>query len=178
MINIKSVARREELPYTLNGSVGSGGYATVLDVSRDQDGVQFAMKVMHTQKRNRSFIMETLLEEVKNIQALQDHHHFIRVYEAYETKTEVGLLVWPLADQRSLAHCLEEYLESDDSSFAPIFDRAFGCLASGLAFMHEKHIRHKDIKPANILVHAGKVLCESSTSLNSTSPALTLDHHC
>ena len=28
----------------------------------------------------------------------------------------------------------------------------FGCLASGLAFIHSKRIRHKDIKPANILV--------------------------
>lgn len=160
MTNLKSVARRENLPYKLNGSVGAGGYATVLDVTRVEDGAQCAMKVMHTQKRTRKFLMDTIREEVKNIQALQDHHHFIRVLEAYETKTEVGLVLRPLASQRSLAHCLEEYLETGDANFVLIFDRAFGCLASGLAFMHSKNIRHKDIKPDNILIHEGEVLCE------------------
>ena len=39
-----------------------------------------------------------------------------------------------------------------------ILQRAIGCLASGLAFMHEQTIRHKDIKPQNILIHGGSVL--------------------
>lgn len=37
-------------------------------------------------------------------------------------------------------------------------ERAFGCLAMGLAFLHEKKVRHKDIKPRNILVHRGTVI--------------------
>jgi serine/threonine protein kinase len=35
--------------------------------------------------------------------------------------------------------------------------RAFGCLASGLAFMHDQNIKHKDINPKNILVHKPRV---------------------
>lgn len=34
----------------------------------------------------------------------------------------------------------------------------FGCLARALQFLHEQSIRHKDIKPDNILVHQGNVL--------------------
>jgi hypothetical protein len=34
----------------------------------------------------------------------------------------------------------------------------FGCLVSGLAYLHNLGIRHRDIKPANILVNAEKVL--------------------
>ena len=34
----------------------------------------------------------------------------------------------------------------------------FGCLTRALEFLHEQHIRHKDIKPSNILVHRGNVL--------------------
>lgn len=33
----------------------------------------------------------------------------------------------------------------------------FGCLASGLAYLHSNKIRHKDIKPTNILVRYGCV---------------------
>lgn len=36
-----------------------------------------------------------------------------------------------------------------------VIRQGFGCLASGLAFMHRKRIRHKDVKPQNILVHQG-----------------------
>jgi serine/threonine protein kinase len=34
---------------------------------------------------------------------------------------------------------------------------AYGCLASGLAFMHAHRIRHRDIKPENILIHSSAV---------------------
>jgi serine/threonine protein kinase len=34
----------------------------------------------------------------------------------------------------------------------------FGCLGYALKYLHEKRVRHKDIKPKNILVHSGSVL--------------------
>jgi serine/threonine protein kinase len=37
-------------------------------------------------------------------------------------------------------------------------ERAFGCLAAGLAFIHKNRVRHKDIKPSSILIHRGNIL--------------------
>ncbi|KAF2198638.1 kinase-like protein, partial [Delitschia confertaspora ATCC 74209] len=34
----------------------------------------------------------------------------------------------------------------------------FGCLARALEFLHEQKVRHKDIKPHNILIDRGNVL--------------------
>ncbi|KAF2257373.1 kinase-like protein [Trematosphaeria pertusa] len=34
----------------------------------------------------------------------------------------------------------------------------FGCLAASLAYLHDNSVRHKDIKPQNILVRSGNVL--------------------
>jgi serine/threonine protein kinase len=39
-----------------------------------------------------------------------------------------------------------------------VLKRAFGCLASGLAFIHRSKIRHKDIKTQNILLYNGRIL--------------------
>lgn len=36
--------------------------------------------------------------------------------------------------------------------------KTFGCLSTALKFIHRHMIRHKDVKPANILLHDGKVL--------------------
>jgi serine/threonine protein kinase len=36
--------------------------------------------------------------------------------------------------------------------------RFFGCLCSGVLYLHENKVRHKDIKPANILVKESTVL--------------------
>jgi serine/threonine protein kinase len=39
-----------------------------------------------------------------------------------------------------------------------VLEQASGCLSSGLAYMHDKGICHKAIKPANILIHQGIVI--------------------
>jgi serine/threonine protein kinase len=58
--------------------------------------------------------------------------------------------------------------------------QAFGCLAGGLAFLHERNVRHKDIKKGNILVHQNQVLFadfgfsfDSSDLENSTTTGPT-----
>jgi serine/threonine protein kinase len=53
---------------------------------------------------------------------------------------------------------LSAYLASTDTTRYKELRTFFGCLARALAFLHEQSIRHKDIKPSNILVHGGNVL--------------------
>lgn len=55
-------------------------------------------------------------------------------------------------------------LKTNPQQYAPqilkmtrVLYRAFECLASGLAFMHQSNIRRKNIKPQNILIHQGRV---------------------
>jgi serine/threonine protein kinase len=94
---------------------------------------------------------------------LASHHHIIQVFATYIAHRELALILSPVADGGDLHDFLGNY--QDAGIHAPgrgektlILYRAFGCLASGLAFMHGQRVRHKDIKPQNILVHQGSVL--------------------
>jgi serine/threonine protein kinase len=74
-------------------------------------------------------------------------------------------LLQPNANEVDLKRFIGEYLnESSEevesassnsrlNSMTPMLEQGFGCLTAGLAFMHEKKIRHKDIKLRNISVH-------------------------
>lgn len=55
---------------------------------------------------------------------------------------------------------LSRYLKCDSFSDEDIsMLRGFlGCLVNAVAFLHSKNIRHKDLKPGNILIHDSTVL--------------------
>lgn len=135
-------------------------------------------------KRSRGAIQRIYENGIKVPGRLEEHHHIIRVFATYIAKREAGLLLEPVADGGDLDHFLEhveelQIVNSEDSRLRElrlVLQRAFGCLAGGLAFMHQRRVRHKDIKPQNILVHRGCFLytdfgysLDSSQFSNSTT---------
>jgi serine/threonine protein kinase len=72
---------------------------------------------------------------------------------SYTDPKYMGLIMSPIADMD-----LSAYLVGADKARYKELRTFFGCLAWALAFLHEQSIRHKDIKPSNILVHSGNVL--------------------
>jgi serine/threonine protein kinase len=170
MCPIKDVQRREDLPYDFVGHLGRGGDGVVWEVERRSDKFRFAMKVMYTDRRTRRALEQTLVTEVETIERLESHHHFIKLYDAYKTTRELGLVIWPVADGGSLKDYLEDYCEEGSKSSAQtsVLCRAFGCLIEGLSFMYRHRIRHKDVKPGNILVHQGKVMCKYKSAFCSS----------
>jgi serine/threonine protein kinase len=105
--------------------------------------------------------------EVKIIRSLESHRHIVGVHATYLTRRDFGILLDPVASDGDLEEFLAEYKRhKEDSTVADArtvamtstLERAFGCLAAGLAFIYEKRVRHKDIKSRNILVHNGVIL--------------------
>ncbi|KAI0886486.1 kinase-like protein [Annulohypoxylon maeteangense] len=90
------------------------------------------------------------------------HHnnfrHFVKLIASYTTEGYVGMLLSPSADYN-----LAEYLDFVHTNQTPpnMIDLRgfFGCLITALAHLHYvEQIRHKDIKPKNILVRGKTVL--------------------
>jgi len=99
---------------------------------------------------------DSLNKFVAEIQILKrlKHHHIVRFVGSYTDPRYIGLLMSPVA-----LTDLRTYMQNATSSDYPHLRTSFGCLAKALEFLHSQKIRHKDIKPANILIdNVGKVL--------------------
>ncbi|KAH7082031.1 kinase-like domain-containing protein, partial [Paraphoma chrysanthemicola] len=165
-------AEETALPYVHRRYLGKGGYGLVEEVEDRMTGRVFARKVFHPRKRERARMREMFENEVDNTRAVEKHHHMVRLYATYTTKDTLAMIMMPVADGGDLEKFLDDVNQyrnvhasqiSGHEASQMLWKRgilymAFGCLAAGLMFMHDQKIRHKDIKPSNILIHGGKVL--------------------
>jgi serine/threonine protein kinase len=153
----------ERLPFVQIKVLGSGQSASVDEVRYTHTGAVFARKtITFPGLRDRHVREEYFNNEVSIMRNLKGHRHIIKLYATWVWKKQFGLILDPAANGGSLDHYLVNYweaLEKPNVSKIKIetmrmgLERAFGCLANGLAYIHKHGIRHRDIKPPNILMH-------------------------
>ncbi|KAK8076719.1 hypothetical protein PG994_003991 [Apiospora phragmitis] len=81
-------------------------------------------------------------KELKSLKKLS--HHVVKLVGSYTDPTSLGIIMSPIADMD-----LQAYLNSKGWILN---------MATALAYIHGKNIRHKDIKPNNVLVKGDRVL--------------------
>ena len=77
---------------------------------------------------------------------------------------QYGIILKP-AGSTDLARLLERYCKKEPTnngssarhSHKPSLLTVFGCLSQGLVYIHARQMRHKDIKPSNVLYMKGRV---------------------
>lgn len=159
-----------QLPFRTLGRLGDGSFGTVEKVA-NADGVAYARKILSFHPTKDRIEKEKIFHrEVDIIKSLSKHHHIVQVFATYITLTEFALLLFPVADGGNLNDFLSVYWDEQHrfwstrtmtetwKAMRQEIQRSFGCLASGLAFMHKRKIRHRDISPRNILVHEGRIV--------------------
>lgn len=105
---------------------------------------------------------EEMIEEVAHLQRLS-HAHVVRGVGTYVFKKELAILLYP-ATAYNLESFMDEFTgQKGGMGLLPEENRNrnhkmqalrqfFKCLASAVAFVHGKLIKHMDIKPTNILI--------------------------
>ena len=173
-----STHRNSKVPpfkITTHLPVTQGSFGEVESVLHPKTGLVFARKIMkrscndtmseNQAQADRQWRLEHFKNEVEILQKL-DHKHLVRFCGSYTDANAFALLVQPVAE-RTLHELLVEadHLSMEDSA---MLDKSFGCLAFGLAWLHSKLIRHKDIKPANILISEGSMLfCDFGSAMDA-----------
>lgn len=147
--------RGEALPFEERGILGSGGFGQVDKVLSLISFKEYARKRV---SRKQAFggrgteAMKQFVAEIAILKRLK-HCHVVELLGSYTDPKYIGLIMSPVADID-----LSTYLLQADSSKCGELRTFFGCLARGLEFLHGEKVRHKDIKPGNVLVRKGKVL--------------------
>ncbi|KAF2838773.1 kinase-like protein [Patellaria atrata CBS 101060] len=145
-----------QVPLRKCAELGKGASGYVDMVMSTISWKEYARKLI---PRGRTFrrdheMLQTFERELGALKKLS-HHHIIELIGSYTDPKYVAIIMSPVADCS-----LKELLQSESlivakQSFVRTF---FGCLAAALSYLHKMEIRHKDIKPQNVLVKDNKVL--------------------
>jgi serine/threonine protein kinase len=92
--------------------------------------------------------VKRFVAEIEILKRLK-HDHIVKFVGSYTD----ALIMTPIADGD-----LAIYMVEATSAKFPELRTFFGCLATAIDYLHSQGIRHKDIKPTNILVSNGTVL--------------------
>jgi len=90
----------------------------------------------------------------------------VKLAGSYTDKRFVAIIMLPVADMNLQTFLENADLDDTSRSFLRPF---FGCLTSALSYLHDNRIRHKDVKPSNVLIKHDQVyLTDFGTSLDWT----------
>jgi serine/threonine protein kinase len=146
----------EQVPFKALRVLGHGSFGIVEEVefSHPTSRQLFARKLVRIPASSSKPSVLSMLQNEVDIMKRLSHLHIVQVQCTYTVDRDFAVILKPVADLN-----LEDYLAC--SPYPPTdtpIRRWFGCLASGLAYMHAQKVKHKDIKPANILVKGIDVL--------------------
>ncbi|KAK0516389.1 hypothetical protein JMJ35_000992 [Cladonia borealis] len=150
----------EPLPLIYEHTYMEGSSGLVTRVRDPISHKTYALKkqIIASEETRTAAARNHLEQEIKRLKGL-NHIHVVQLVKLYERGGAYGLILKPAATC-DLVGLLGRYNKNkyntitncrDREWIRPILLTAFGCLSKGLAYIHGCNIRHKDVKPGNIL---------------------------
>ena len=147
--------RQDQIPFVKMGILGGGNDTQVEKVQSTISKQYYARKIVRRKVFGRFQegleVFENELHVLKNVR----HQHIVEIVGSYTDPCYAALIMSPVADCDLSAFLRQAPTSSEKMSSIRTF---FGCLATAMSYLHGIRIRHKDMKPSNILVHNGNVL--------------------
>ncbi|KAI0440445.1 kinase-like domain-containing protein [Xylaria telfairii] len=150
-----SFQQGDPIPFKTQKVLGAGSSGQVDQVMSLISFKTYARKRILRRKANTGRTPEAMRQFVVEIQTLKrlEHNHVVEFVGSYTDPKYIGLIMSPVAEMD-----LATYLDRTNGGGHGELRTFFGCLVKALEYLHENKVRHKDIKPQNILVDRGRVL--------------------
>lgn len=132
-------------PYVVTDWLGQGGMGQVFKAVHPMMGRDVAIKVL-PQSKSTDAAIEDFRREIR-MQAQLDHPHLVRANDAGHDGN-VYFLVTEFVEGTDLRRLVKTYGKLTMQQAADIIRQA----AEALAYVHERGLVHRDVKPGNILV--------------------------
>ncbi|EDO00619.1 hypothetical protein SS1G_14489 [Sclerotinia sclerotiorum 1980 UF-70] len=154
---------------------GSFGIVDAVRFNDNENGLLLARKIIRLPNFSRKKLLPLIQQEVAVLRGLT-HQHIVKVISTYETTKaprQFGILISPVGDE-DLGHFLDRVSESDfPEGDMKLLNGWQCCLASALAYVHSQNIRHKDIKPNNIICKGDQIYLTDFGSAHQFSAGVT-----
>ncbi|CAM1504709.1 Fc.00g023000.m01.CDS01 [Cosmosporella sp. VM-42] len=144
----------ETLPFKSIAILGKGAHGVVDKVMSTISHQEYARKLFRRVKGMRPADVKTFTTELAILKRVQ-HKHCVELAGSYSDPRYFALLMEPVGDCNLAAYYDEAKNNTDKLSLLRSF---FGCLAGAVQDLHNRQIRHRDIKPQNIIVKGNLVL--------------------
>ncbi|CAH1798050.1 unnamed protein product [Owenia fusiformis] len=135
--------------YEVGEEIGSGQFAVVKKCKHLKTNDEFAAKIIKKKRAMASRLgvkMEDIKKEIVILQEM-DHENVIRIYEVFENKTHVILVLELVSGGELFDFIAEKERLSEEEASAFVKQ-----ILLGIKHMHSKRIAHLDLKPENVML--------------------------
>ncbi|KII83675.1 hypothetical protein PLICRDRAFT_47160 [Plicaturopsis crispa FD-325 SS-3] len=133
-------------PYLLLQTLGEGEFGKVKLGLHNQWGEEVAVKLIRRGNIDTTVRMSKVEREIEVLRTLK-HPNIVRLYDVIETDKYIGIILEYASGGELFDHILaHRYLKEKDAS------KLFAQLISGVWYIHQKKIVHRDLKLENLLL--------------------------